>query len=140
MKFKTVIKNCQPEWTPWLKSRLEKMEGKDVLVEIKLIKNIRSLRANNYYWALLEIIGKDLGYHSDELHALFKGLYLPRREIKLGKKSYFLAGSTALLTTVEFMNYIERIRQEMALQGILLPDASEYKKGLDQPIMLSEIK
>lgn len=139
MKIKTVIKNCQPEWTAWLKSRLQNWENKEVLVEIKLIKNIRSLKANAYYWCCLEIISKDLGYQPDELHALFKGLYLPKREIKLGRKSYFLAGSTAILNTVEFMTYIEKIRQEMALQGIVLPDAGEYKKGLDQAIMLSEI-
>jgi hypothetical protein len=139
MKIKTIIKNHQPEWTPWLKSRLEKMEGKEVLVDVNLIKNIRSNNANRYYWACLDIISQSLGYQPDELHSLFKGLYLPKREIKLNGKMYYLSGTTTQLTTSQFMDYIERIRCEMAQQGIELPNPEDYKKGLDQIIMLKEI-
>ena len=140
MKIKTTIKEHKPVWTAFLSSRLTKWEGKEVLLEIKLLKNIRSNNANRYYFATLNFLCKELGYtDTDDLHRLFKGMFLPKREVTLNGKKYYLAGSTATLTTSEFMEYIEKIRIEMAQIGIELPDAEAYKRGMDEPIFYSDL-
>ena len=45
-------------------------------VIIRPYKKDRSLLQNAYYWVILTIIGKDLGYTKNELHRLYKGQFL----------------------------------------------------------------
>lgn len=138
MKIKTTIKDHKPVWTPFLSSRLQKWEGKEVVVDIKPFKNIRSLNANRYYFACLELIASELGYTDPtDLHKLFKGMFLPKREIVMNGKTYYLSGSTTQLSTAEFMEYIEKIRIEIGQMGVELPNAEDYKKGLDEATLIS---
>lgn len=138
MKIKTTIKEHKPVWTPFLMSRLAKWEGKEVLVEIRPLRNIRSNNANRYYFKCLEIIANETGNDEDTLHRVFKGLFLPKREVTLNGKTYSLAGSTATLTTAEFMAYIEKIAVEVAQMGIELPNSEDYKKGLDEAVLIGK--
>ena len=45
-------------------------------VIIRPYKDDRSLLQNAYYWVILSIIGKELGYTKDELHQQYKGQLL----------------------------------------------------------------
>jgi hypothetical protein len=107
-------------------------------VRIEPIKGGRSLKANSYYWICLEAIGAYCGYSADELHRLFKGLYLPKKTMKYRGKDYQMSGSTAELSTSEFQEYMEKISVEASQLGVILPDANAYKKFIDSAPMKNE--
>ena len=75
-------------------------------------KGTRSLRANAYYWGLLAIIEDETGQDQDTCHKYFK------------KK--FLQGSTSVLDSFNFMEYIDKVRA-FAIQelDIYLPTPDE---------------
>lgn len=133
MTFLASIKDKQLDFTPFNLLRFRdwasKHEGTQVRIE--QVSNKRSDNQNRYYWAVLDIISEHTGHTSEELHRLFKGLFLPKKEVKLGGETYFLAGSTTDLSTQEFMDYIDRIGAKIAPMELALPNPDEYKKGLD---------
>src|SRR3990167_8438884 len=106
-----------------------KNQGK--YVRIEPIKGGRSLKANSYYWVCLEAIATYTGYGAEELHRLFKGLYLPPKVMKYRGKDYQMSGSTAELSTTQFQNYMEKIQVEAAQLGVILPSPDEFKRKRD---------
>jgi len=83
-----------PNSEPYYHHHLSKLEGKEVSVVVMPKKRTRSHPQNNTYWWWLGIMSEHCGHTPDELHRIFKGLYLPKKFIKIGKKEYSLAGST----------------------------------------------
>ncbi len=122
----------------YARHHLSKLEGKKVVLTVEKMHNKRSLKQNAYYWACLEVISNYTGHTSDELHRLFKGLYLPRREIILNKKKYHLAGSTTGLTKGGFVEYMMQIQAEAAQMGLALPSPEQFKDGLDLSTLSTE--
>ena len=55
---------------------LSKFVGKDFVGEVE--KSKRSLSQNAYYWVYLEVIAKETGNMSDDLHYFFKSKLLPK--------------------------------------------------------------
>lgn len=108
---------------------VSKRQGK--YVRISEIKGGRSLKSNSLYWVWLETIGNYCGYHADELHRLFKGLYLPKKTMKYRGKDYQMSGSTAELSTSEFQEYMAKIQVEASQLGVILPSPDEFKKYRD---------
>ncbi len=133
MKFRATIKDKTITFgnIAYARHHLGKFEGKDVIVDVQKIHNKRSLNQNAYYWACLDIIEDSTGQSRDDLHRLFKGMFLPRKEVTLGGKKYFLAGSTSDLTKGQFVDYLLKISAKVADLGIVLPSPDEYKKGFD---------
>lgn len=72
--------------------------------------NKRSILQNNYYWFILEIIGDDLWYTKNEMHDIFRNMFL-KREVKQDEVfgDLTIVRSTSSLTTIEFMQYIDQI-------------------------------
>ena len=100
---------------------LEKNEGKEVELQIsKKIKH-RTDTQNRYYWALLNIISDDTGADVDSLHDTFKAKFLVDRTGK-----FPVVMSTTKLSTLDFGDYIEKIRMFVADFGISLPSSDEY--------------
>lgn len=82
-------------------------------VTIERIKRARTLSQNAYYWVYLTIIAKETGNNADDMHELFKSMFLPDVIVKIkGKKhshDFKRKKSTTELTRVEFTEYMERI-------------------------------
>lgn len=109
------------EWTnkALLHQFLLENEGKEYYAKIGKVKGIRSLNQNALYWVYIELIASETGHNADELHKLFKGLFLPKKEIEWNGKKYMMSGSTANLSKAEFGIYMDKICAET---NIPIPD------------------
>jgi hypothetical protein len=103
-------------------------------------KKRRSDAQNSYLWACYEIIHQETGHDKDELHTWFLGAHFgwteyeifgtkrkrPRRTTTKNEE-----GKRAVLSTVEFMEYIAFIQQKCAEIGIFIPDphGEEFQNG-----------
>lgn len=105
---------------------LAKFEGLDVIVTVEKPSNKRSDRQNRYYWECIGYISDYTGHTPEELHRLFKGLFLPKKEVEFNGKKYTMSGSTTDLTVGQFVEYMMRISAEVATMGITLPSPVEY--------------
>lgn len=82
----------------------------------------RTLLQNSYYWSLVQILADDKGYTPDQMHEELRILFLSKPVEVTGLGVVLVAKSTTVLTTKEFTDYIEMIRQRAAMDGIILPD------------------
>ena len=90
--------------------------------EIVIREKKRSLNQNAYYWTIVGIIAKELGYTKDDMHDSFRQHFLGTDF----KKSYFgdiypELKSTTKLTKEEFMHYFNKVQAFAIQQGIILP-------------------
>lgn len=112
-----------------LQNHLKQFKGCIVEVCISKKKNKRTLDQNNYYWSLCEIVGNELGYDSEEVHEIFKQRFLKKeKEIMVADHKIKLEKtiSTTKLSTIQFMQYINKIKQFCAIElSIYLPEANE---------------
>lgn len=96
-----------------------------VKIEVKPHKKIRSLNQNNYYWGVvLQIISEDTGHTPEELHDVFRKMFLSHTTKKVFGLTLDHLATTTDLTTVEFMNYIDRITALVGEAGITIPPPS----------------
>lgn len=82
-------------------------------------KNRRSLTQNAYYWVYLGVIAEETGHLPEELHAYFKRVMLPPKNLTVLGKSIKVPKSTADLSKIEFGDYLDKI---VAETNISLPD------------------
>lgn len=104
------------------------VEGLEGLVEVivRPRKRQRTLDQNAYYWGVaLEIISKETGHTPEELHEIFKRMFLSARVIEYRGKEIRVPGSTSLLSTKEFVEYIERVKVEAGEMGIEVPESNK---------------
>lgn len=114
----------------------ELRDGK-YLVKITSIKR-RSLSQNNFYWAVVCELVKDAlreaGYQEvktkDDAHEIMKTLFLKKKIVNVNTDEVIeIPGSTAELTTVKFMEYIEEISKWAAeYLGLVIPEPSSQSK------------
>lgn len=88
---------------------LVKLEGKEISVIIETYKGKRTLDQNALYWHYLTIISSETGHTENELHEIFKRLYLPPQFLKYKGREIKIPGSTAKLNKVQFGEYLDRI-------------------------------
>lgn len=104
------------------------------IMELKLYKKNRSLAANRLYWLWIKAIGDEIGYESDELHAIMADKFLPDEVVEYGGKQIKKDKSTSRLNTKEFTEYLEKVDRFAASElGIVLPspmDVYEEAMGL----------
>lgn len=105
-------------------------EGADVVVMIKKAKKIRSVCQNRWYWGIcLNLASEFTGHTPEDLHALFKSKFLPKKHL-----DFFDADiendTTTTLSTSEFMEYADKIRDLMASFGCYIPNPNEPIDGL----------
>jgi hypothetical protein len=94
-------------------------EGKEMYAKIDKVKSVRSLDQNSFYWRYLEIIATETGNNADDLHRIFKGLFLPKRKTTFKGKDYMMSGSTTELSKTEMGEYLDKI---CALTNVPIPD------------------
>lgn len=98
---------------------LKDNEGKDMYASMDRVKGVRSLNQNSYYWFYLEIIASETGNNSDDLHRLFKGLFLPKTAVTWKEHEYMMSGSTTKLSKGDMTMYLDKICSETSVP---LPD------------------
>lgn len=109
---------------------LEQNNGKKLVMNINLDKARRSLDQNSLYHLYLDVIANETGHTSEELHRIFKGLFLPKKKVTLNGKDYMLAGSTTELNKVDFGIYLDRICAET---NIPIPEEKKASEVIDYP-------
>jgi hypothetical protein len=116
---------------------LIQFEGKEIIVEVRERKKVRSIKQNKYYWkvvipAVVEVLWEMGNNEADEemAHEVCKACFMPPEGIKKvkGRKREMEHRSTRFLSTKGFEAYTETIRQWAASEGkqILLPNEVEY--------------
>ena len=106
-----------------IKDHLNTLKG---YIEIKQVKNIRSIDQNRLYWLWLSCISQETGNDKDYLHDHFKGCYLESPVIELKGKKIHVLGSTKTLDTNEFTKYLEKIQVFSNTElGINLPNPDD---------------
>ena len=82
----------------------------------------RTSSENRYYWGVvLKLISESTGYTPEECHAIFKDMFNSYE--KNGRR---FSKSTTKLKTVEFENYLEKIRRFAATDLLIyIPNPNE---------------
>ena len=101
------------------------LEGKRVIIEVKQFRKKRSIEQNSYYWAgCVSILSKEFGYEPEEIHMMLREKFLRIHDEK--HPDFVIAKSTTKLTTIEFVDYIEKIQRWAAIEHqIFIPDPNE---------------
>lgn len=102
----------------WLQF-LEQKDGHKVVMNIGDDKAKRSLDQNALMHLYIDVIARETGHDHEELHRIFKGLFLPKKKVTLNGVDYWLTGSTTELTKAEMREYLDKI---CALTNIPIPD------------------
>ena len=109
MRFACKIKNGKMSLLNKLEfdKVISKLQG-EFYIELKET-GVRSAQQNNYYWKIVDILGEELGYTEQEMHATIK--------------NHFNIESTKTLSTKEFAKFIERLIRWSAVDlNIVIPD------------------
>ncbi len=105
--------------------QIKRLEGERVSLTLKKFRKGRSMNQHRYYFAILRIFSEFCGYGSDEmedLHNELKSRFLRRHE----DGPIPTVASTTSLDTMQFSDYLERVRQLAAELGCVLPDPGEF--------------
>lgn len=110
---------------------IQNLEGKEVSLVIKEWEKNRSNQENSYYWSVpIELISKHTGYSDEEVHELLKSLFLKKKiDVKTKEgitERHTIVRSTSTLTTVEFEEYLSKIRQWASQElSVYVPEPHE---------------
>ncbi len=91
-----------------LKQAFTNLSDWTYLVNIKKWSK-RSLEQNKYYWTLLTIVQDDTGIDKDELHEIFKNMFLKQTHVSDTFGEIEVIGSTTKLTVWSFIDYVEKL-------------------------------
>ena len=106
---------------PHLDSVIDVLNGREVQFIVEERRKHRSIRQNAYLWGFVyTMIGDYCGYTTDEVHDAMKMLFL-KKEGKV-----MTLRSTTTLSTVEMIDYIDKIKQWASQElKIHIPDPDE---------------
>jgi len=105
---------------PQFDKYLEGIEGEYYLV-LEKHRNRRSLNQNAYYWGVvIPMTGDKYGYLNKEMHEVWKYQFL---QVSDGK--FTRVKSTTELDTMQFMEYVDKIKALAATDGLYIPDPNE---------------
>lgn len=128
--MKKVIRTGNDQDIEWLTSHLEDLDPeKYYSVEIKKYRNTRSQHQNAYYWGVVvNILSKELGYDSDEIHEILKAKFNTKKTILPNGEEVEHVDTTTNKDTYEFNLYIEEIQRWASQElGIYIPDPEEFE-------------
>ena len=117
--------------TRW-RGAVARHEAKRVELTLAREKKARSLKANAYLWGVVyRTIAEWSGHDEDELHEVFKGMFLPARELMFPTGEAVEArGSTKVLDSFAFAEYVSKVKLWAAEQGVHVPEPDEMEVGL----------
>lgn len=106
---------------------LASVEDKKLVIKVELEKWKRSPNQNAYYWFYLRLIANETGHTEDELHQLFKRIFLKPTFIKVLGREIKIPSTTTSLTKYEFSEFLDRICAETSIP---LPDPKKVSEIL----------
>lgn len=98
-------------------------DGEKLSLTVTSHRGKRTTQQNKYYWHYLGMIHEETGNDVDDLHTLFKGLFLSKGITEVFGEKVRKVQSTTELNIVEFSDYIRNIEVKT---GILAPDTTGY--------------
>lgn len=111
---------------------LESLRDGPVDIAVTRRRATRSAVQNNFWWGVVvALLSEHTGFSPDEMHDVLKAKFLPRRlAVTDGNgeivNEFVVGGSTTRLSTLEFGELIERVRQWAAdYLGVLIPEPNE---------------
>ena len=112
----------------WYQHEINKFkDGDPVTLVITNKKPKRTEVQNRYYWGVyLPMISQETGNDMDDLHTLFKGMFLSKEIVTVLGKPVRRTKSTTELSTGEFGDYIRQIE---VLTGGLAPPTENFVLG-----------
>lgn len=100
---------------------------RDKIVEIKIVRQRRSLKANAYLHLLLQIFGSEFGYSLAEAKTIYKRDVAPGIFVYYKNDQPFIR-SSADLTSKEIADSIEQLKKYSAENGLVLPEPNDEEK------------
>lgn len=107
-----------------LKEYLKTVEGKPLSVKITQYRKGRSDNQNRYYWACVNVMAKEWGYTSEELHDTLRAMFLVDRSGPVP-----VVRSSAGLDTKEFTEYMDHVQRFAAEHNIIIPDPNHFDEA-----------
>lgn len=111
----------------WIKT----LDGKPVEIIIRREVNRRSNKQNSYLWSVVyKTICDSLGWDDEDCHEFCKRQFNKKR-VEIADKvtgeitQQEIPGSTKKLTTIGFMEYVEKIQIFFAEHGVIIPDPNQ---------------
>jgi len=106
---------------------LGRLRGKPVEVTVRPERKHRSLAANAYLWGVVYAAASEWsGHDAEELHEVFKGRFLPVRQVVMPTGELLDApGSTRELDTEAFSEFVNKVIRWLGEQGVNVPQSSE---------------
>lgn len=98
--------------------------AQDKVIEMKVVRKTRSIKANAYYHLLLGICGSEWGYSLQEMKIMHKRDISPNIFIYFKNDKPFTK-SSAELTTKELSDSIEQLKKYAAEQSLILPEPTD---------------
>ena len=105
--------------------QIKTFEGKDLEVVVQKKRSYRSIEQNKFWWAIMTIVGKEIGMYKDELHEVCKYKFLKREKVMPNGEVMEYLGSTTELTKSEFSELVERLTIWAGELGIRIPTPNE---------------
>jgi hypothetical protein len=105
----------QKAWLDYLLS----VDKRKLVVSVEQEKWVRSASQNRFYWSYLRIIANETGETEDNLHSLFKRLFLPPEFVTILGVEIKRPASTTKLDKIAFGEYMDKI---CAKTGVPIPD------------------
>lgn len=83
----------------------------------------RSDAQNRFYWLYLNLIEQETGNSAEDMHNLFRGLFLSKGITEMFGHKVRSVDSTTKLNKSEFTEYLFKIEEKT---GVSIPDTSEF--------------
>lgn len=113
-----------------LRKVLAQWEGKTVRVIVKRDRSTRTDRQNRYLWFAYGVIEEGTGQPAEDIHEIAKAAFLPK-DVVLRDGSgevhgrFVIGGSTRKLSTVEFNDYVMKLREWAQGLNVYIPEPNE---------------
>ncbi len=117
-----------------LGQKLQELPEGEYVVEIKKNRAIRSLNANKYYHAILNIAAIETGITHADLHEAMKYKFNSKVIFFPSGGSQCIGNSTANLDSGEFSGFVNRVKQYITDDlGINIPEAKDitYQRWME---------
>lgn len=96
--------------------------GKRFDVSITLHRERRTIPQNSLYWMWVGLIADETGNNPDELHEVFKVMFLGSKTVEIAGITHEIPLSTTSLDTAGFTHFLERLEAWVGSElGIVLP-------------------
>jgi hypothetical protein len=126
--FKVVNGAMEYRNVDYVALNIEKFEGCSGILHIKKKWNKRSNKQNRYFWLCMGVLSEHTGHTPEEMHTIVKGLYCPKKQIKVGKKEYSVPKGTSELSKGEFVELMLNIDVLASELGVVLPRPEDLYK------------